>query len=73
MSAHRGKINFANYTRDCWLAGYDLAGIIHSCRLSGASKDEITNAVSIYIAGDNAMVRKPVIQQGAHLDRRAAS
>ncbi|WP_292411434.1 hypothetical protein [Mesorhizobium sp.] len=73
MSANIRSANIAIFTRCCWLAGFSLASVIRSCRKAGADDEEIANAVSIYIAGDNAMVRKPVIQQGAHLDRRAAS
>ena len=72
MSNHTRSTNIAVFTRACWLAGVSLANVIRSCRRSGLSQDEIAHAVSIYIAGDNAMVSSSIIQNGAHLDRRAS-
>ncbi|TIW28718.1 MAG: hypothetical protein E5V63_04375 [Mesorhizobium sp.] len=73
MSANIRSANIAIFTRCCWLAGFSLASVIRSCRKAGAGDEEIAKAVSIYIAGDNAMVRCGIIERGAHLDRRVAS
>ena len=73
MSAQTRSTNIAIFTRACWLAGYDLATVIRSCRKAGASNEEIRKAVDIYVADTNAMLFVAIIERGAHLDRRAAS
>jgi hypothetical protein len=73
MSNQTRSTNIAIFTRACWLAGFSLAGVMRSCRRAGATQAEIASAVLIYTADQNALVRVPIIQHGAHLDRRAAS
>lgn len=71
--AHIRSINIAIFTRACWLAGYDLETVARSCRKSGATEAEVGRAINLFIADDVAMAFVDIIEQGAHLDRRAAS